>query len=51
MSHPVERIASAVVDLLLDRIEGRVPPDAAPRQVTVTGELAERASVAPTPPA
>jgi DNA-binding LacI/PurR family transcriptional regulator len=47
MSHPVDRIVNTAVALLLDRIQGRVPSDELPRQVTLAGELVERASVAP----
>lgn len=46
MSNPVDRIVDSVAELLLDRLEGRVPPTAPPRQVTIVGELVERASVA-----
>jgi DNA-binding LacI/PurR family transcriptional regulator len=46
MSHPVDRIVNTAVELLLDRIQGRVPADEPPRQVTIAGELVERASVA-----
>lgn len=45
MSHPVDRIVSTVVELLLDRVEGRVSRGAPPRRVTIAGELAERDSV------
>lgn len=47
-TQPVEKIARAVVDLLLDRIEGRA--EAAPRKIIIQSELVPRASVA-TPPA
>jgi DNA-binding LacI/PurR family transcriptional regulator len=43
-TQPTEAIARAVVDLLLDRIEGR--SDAPPRTVTIRGELVQRESVA-----
>jgi LacI family transcriptional regulator len=43
VSHPAERIASAVVEMLLERLDGF---DGAPRTVTIRGELVERASVA-----
>ncbi len=46
MTQPVERIATAVVDLLLERVEGTVEADAPPRTVVITGELIERRSVA-----
>jgi LacI family transcriptional regulator len=44
-SQPVETIARTVVDLLLDRLEGR--HEGPPRTVTVRGELLQRDSVAP----
>jgi DNA-binding LacI/PurR family transcriptional regulator len=46
VSQPVEAIAQAVVDLLIERIEGSV---AAPRTVTIKGELVQRESVAAPP--
>ena len=47
MTHPADRIADAVVELLLERLEGRVPAGAPPRTVKLGGELVERASVSP----
>ncbi len=44
VSQPVEAIARAVVELLMDRIEGRAGD--APRTVTIRGELVQRQSVA-----
>lgn len=49
VSHPVDRIAGGVVDLLLDRILVRTAPDTPPRTVTVRGELVERESVGMVP--
>ncbi len=52
MTHPTEKIAEAVVTLLLERINGIVPPDTPPRTVTISGDLICRESVAalaPTP--
>ena len=45
-SHPVEKIAHTVVELLMERIEGF---DGAPRTVIVKGELVPRQSVAAAP--
>jgi len=47
MTHPAEQIAAGVVELLLDRVEGRLPEDAPRRTITVAGGLVERSSVAP----
>lgn len=49
LTHPAAEIASQVVTLLCDRLEGRLAPEAPPRAVRVTGELVERASVGPPP--
>lgn len=47
VEHPVDRIVDGVAELLLDRLEGRVPASAPPRTLTITGGLVERASVSP----
>jgi DNA-binding LacI/PurR family transcriptional regulator len=44
VSHPAERIAATVVEMLLERMDGF---DGPPRTVTIQGELVERDSVAP----
>lgn len=46
MTHPAEEIARSVVDLLLDRTQGRIPAGAPPREVRLSGSLVERRSVA-----
>jgi DNA-binding LacI/PurR family transcriptional regulator len=47
LTQPVERIARAVVDLLVTRLNGDIPLDAPPRTVTIRGELIQRDSVRP----
>ncbi len=43
VSHPAEKIASTVVEMLLERMDGLDTP---PRTVTIRGDLVERESVA-----
>lgn len=47
VSQPVEEIAQAVVELLMERLAGRVSGE--PRTITIRGKLTSRASVAPPP--
>lgn len=45
MTQPAEQIAQAVVDLLMERINGDISPDTPPRSTRITGELILRDSV------
>jgi LacI family transcriptional regulator len=47
MTQPTERIATAVVERLLARLNGDISPDAPPERLTVRGELVVRDSVRP----
>jgi DNA-binding LacI/PurR family transcriptional regulator len=47
VSHPAEQIASTVVEMMLERMNGLDDP---PRKVTLRGELVERESVFTPPP-
>jgi len=49
MSQPVDRIAQAVVDQLMERVSGGPAAAGPPRSVIIAGELIERGSVAPPP--
>lgn len=46
MTQPVERIAQAVADILIERLSGALAADTPPQRVTITGDLVVRASVA-----
>jgi|GEM_PF-575802 Transcriptional regulators len=49
MTQPAEQIAYKVVDLLMERVNGDVPPEEPARTVRIQGELVPRGSVAPAP--
>jgi DNA-binding LacI/PurR family transcriptional regulator len=44
VTHPAERIAESVVEMLVERLDGF---DGPPRTVTIQGALVERESAAP----
>lgn len=46
VTHPVEEIVDAVVRMLLDRVNGEIPADMAPRRTIITGDVVSRESVA-----